>query len=122
MSLSASTVWEVRPGVGSDTNGGGYVTGAGGTDYSQQNSKNSSGSNISTTDGVGAGSTTITSALAAFTSAIVGNIIYFDGAWYEVVTFSNSTTIIVDRNTTSGSGKTLNIGGALATISQAYTN
>ena len=36
MALSASTVWEVRPATGSDNNGGGFVTGASGTDYSQQ--------------------------------------------------------------------------------------
>ena len=38
MALSANTVWEVRPGVGNglSTNGGGFVTGASGTDRSQQ--------------------------------------------------------------------------------------
>ena len=35
MTISANTVWEVRTG-GSDNNGGGFVTGASGTDRSQQ--------------------------------------------------------------------------------------
>jgi hypothetical protein len=127
MALTTSTVWELRPSVGNDTNGGGFDSTGTGTDYSQQNSKNSSGSNISTTDVVATGVATITSATAAFTSAIVGNIIYLVGTgittgWYKVVTFTNSTTIILDRSPGTGTGVTMNIGGALATIGQAYTN
>jgi hypothetical protein len=125
MSLSANSVFEVRT-AGSDTNGGGFVTGASGADYSQQNSKNSSGSNISTTDAVAAGTTTITSATAAFTSAIVGNIIYLAGGtgslaagWYQVATFVNVTTITVDRTVATGTGITMNIGGALLSPGQA---
>jgi hypothetical protein len=129
MSLPVTAVWEVRPTVGSDTNGGGFdpaISGAG-TDYSQQDAANSSGSNISTTDGVGVGTTTWASATANFTSAIVGNIIYLSGSgittgWYEVVAFTNSTTVTLDRNPGTGTGATMNIGGALATISQAYTS
>ena len=128
MTLSASIVWEVRT-AGADTNGGGYVSGASGTDYSQQNAKNTVGNNISTTDAVANGSTTITSATAAFTSAIVGNIIYLAGGtgslaagWYQVTTFTNATTIVVDRIVASGTGITLNIGGALATPGQASAN
>jgi hypothetical protein len=125
MALSASTVWEVRQ-AGADTNGGAFVTGASGTDYSQQNSANSGGSNGSTTDAVAAGTTTITSATASFTSAIVGNIIYLQGGsnslaagWYQVTAYTNSTTIVVDRTVASGTGITMNIGGALATPGQA---
>ncbi len=36
MALTSAVAWEVRTG-GSDSNGGGYTVGAGGTDYSQQN-------------------------------------------------------------------------------------
>ena len=122
MAIPAAAVWEVRPTVGSDTNGGGFVTGASGTDFSQQDAANSGASNKSTTDAVGIGTTTVTSATANFTSAIVGNIIYLDGGWYEVVTFTNSTTIVVDRSTPTGTGLAMNIGGALATIAQANTN
>src|ERR1039458_446997 len=119
MSLPVTTIWEVRPTVGSDTAGGGFdpaIAGAG-TDYSQQNAPNSTGNNKSTTDGVGTGSTTINSATASFTSAIVGNIVYFDTQWYEVTAFTDSANVVVERATTSGTGLVLNIGGALATIS-----
>ena len=122
MALSASSVFEVRT-VGDDTNGGGFVTGASGTDYSQQDAKNTAGSNISTTDAVGNGTTTITSATASFTSAIVGNIIYLQGGTgslaagrYQVTTFTNSITIVVDRIVAAGTGITMNIGGAVVSL------
>jgi hypothetical protein len=125
MALPATSVWEVRPTVGSDTNGGGFDSAMGGTDYSQQNAKNSSGNNKSTTDVVATGVATITSATASFTSAILGNIIYLAGSgittgWYEVITFTNGTTVILDRSPGTGTGVTMNIGGALATITAAY--
>jgi hypothetical protein len=125
-------VWEVRPTVGSDTNGGGFDSTAAGTDYSKQNSKNTSGNNISTTDltTTTTGSFTCTSATASFTSAITGNFIYLSGGtggtvtsgWYYA-TYASSTTITLDRSPGAAATLvTMNIGGALATISQAYTN
>lgn len=126
MALSANTVWEVRGATGSDTNGGGFVAGASGTDWSQQASPQ-----YSVTDGVTAGTTTITSATASFGTDVVGNIMYVSGGtgsitagWYQIASRTNSTTIVVDRSTglTSGTGVTLHIGGALATISQMFTN
>lgn len=120
MALSANTVFEVRVG-GSDTNGGGWVTGSsasGGTDWSQQTSPQ-----YSVADGVTNGSTVITSATAAFGTDVVGNIIYVQGGtgavssgWYQIIARTNATTITVDRLTglTSGTGTTLKIGGAFA--------
>ena len=117
MSLASTTVFEVRPGAGSATNGGGFVPGSAGTDWSQQNSPQ-----YSVTDSVTAGTTTITSATANFGADVVGNIIYVAGgtgsvaaAWYQIVSRTNSTTIVVDRSTglTAGTGVTLHIGGAL---------
>lgn len=127
MALSSNSVWEVRPTVGNDTNGGGFVTGASGTDFSQLNSKNTTGSNISTTDGVGNGTTTWTSATGNFSTAIVGNIIYLSGSgittgWYQVTARASTTSITLDRSPGTGTGATMNIGGALATIIQANTN
>lgn len=127
MALPSTAVWEVRPIVGSDTNGGGFDPAimSAGTDYSQQNSANSSGNNISTTDVVATGVATITSATASFTAAVVGNIVYLSGSgittgWYEVITYTNGTTVVLDRSPGTGTGVTMNIGGALATVATAY--
>lgn len=125
MALAAASVFEVRT-TGSDLNGGGFVTGAAGTDYSQQDAKNTVGADISTTDAVGNGTTTITSALANFGATIVGNIIRLAGGtgalasgWYQVATRTDANTITVDRVVAAGTGITMDIGGALATLGQA---
>tara|TARA_R110000868_G_scaffold72068_1_gene210263 strand:- start:214 stop:1557 length:1344 start_codon:yes stop_codon:yes gene_type:complete len=122
LALSASTILEVRS-TGSDTNSFGFVTGASGTDWSQQDA-----AQYSVTDGVTAGTTTITSASANFGTDVVGNLIYVQGGtapitagWYQITVRTNSTTITVDRSTglTAGTGATLKIGGAAATIAPA---
>jgi hypothetical protein len=125
-----------------DTNGGGFVTGASGTDMSVFNWKNATSgcttagvncysktADLSTTDGASAsGSPThITSATGAYDANIVGNIIYITGGsitagWYEVTTRTSATDITLDR--TAGcagtcTGITVNIGGALASPGQA---
>jgi len=122
MALSASTVWEVRTG-GNDTNGGGFTTGAAGTDYSQQNAKNTVGADISTIDGVGNGTSTFTSATANFGATIVGNVIYLQGGTgglaasrYRVTARASTTSITLDRNVAAGTGITMNIGGAVASL------
>ena len=86
----------------------------------KQNSKNTVGSDISTTDVVAVGTTTLTSATANFGTTIVGNIIYLQGGtgslaagWYQVISRSSTTTIVVDRNVGTGTGITMNVGGAL---------
>jgi Right handed beta helix region len=131
--ISANAVWEVRT-VGADTNGGGFVAGATGTDMSQFNNKNAAACsscqsatiNISTTDAVANGTTTITSATGNFSAAIVGNVVEFSGGtgsivavWRQVTAFTNSTTITIDTLIAASTGMTMNIGGALATISKA---
>src|SRR6202041_1034152 len=93
MALTAYCVWEVRPGSGSDTNGGGFdnsVTSPG-TDYSQQNSAQ-----------VTLNGTTVTAHAAGVTSTIiltgytvatgdVGNVVPISGGtgftagWYTIV-------------------------------------
>jgi hypothetical protein len=122
MALSALTLWEVRNG-GNDTNGGGFVPGASGTDWSLQDA-----AQYSVTDAVTNGTTTITSATANFGTDVVGNILYVQGGtgsiaagWYQIISRTNSTTIVVDRSTglTAGTGATLKIGGAFATPGQA---
>jgi hypothetical protein len=115
--LSSSTVFEVRNG-GAATNGGGWVTGASGVDHSLQDT-----AQYAVTDAVTNGTTTITSATANFGTDVVGNILYIQGGtgsitagWYQITARTNSTTITVDRSTglTTGTGATLNIGGAFA--------
>lgn len=107
MPIGAACVWEVRT-TGNDTNGGGYA--GGGTDWSQQDA-----AQYSVTDGVTAGTTTITSATANFGTDVVGNVMYVQGGsgsitagWYQIVSRTNSTTIVVDRSTglTAGTGVT----------------
>lgn len=116
MAIASLVQWEVRT-AGSDTNGGGFKTGASGTDYSQEDSNRiATGSNDSVTDAVGTGTNTVTSSTAAFTSAIVGNVVYLQSAWYEVTAYNSATSITVDRNTGTFTAGTLNIGGAFATL------
>ena len=120
MALSASSVWEVRT-TGSDTNGGGFVTGASGTDYTQQNA-----AQYSLTNGVTNGTTTIATISAA--AVMIGNIAYVQGGtgsvvagWYQITGASAGVSITVDRSTglSAGTGVTINIGGALASPGQS---
>src|SRR5882724_12273483 len=127
-----TSVWEVRPTNGTDTNGGGFDSSSAGTDYSQQNAKNTVGNNISTTDLVTTttGSFTATSATAAFTTAITGNYIYLTGGtggtvttgWYKA-TYVSATQVNLDRSPGAvATVVTMNIGGAIKTIGQLITN
>ena len=124
MALAASTVWEVRPTAGADTNGGGFVPGSSGTDWTQQN-----GTQYALTNGTTNGTTTVATASAV--ADMVGNIAYIaggtgsiTGAWYQIVSQITGVSITVDRSTglTAGTGVTINIGGALATVSQGFTS
>lgn len=120
MAIGSTSVFEVRT-AGLDTNGGGYA--GGGSDFSQQNAKNTVGNNISATDIIAVGTTTLTSATVNGTSALTGNIVYLQGGtgslaagWYQATFVSNVagvTTFTVDRNVATGTGITCNIGGAL---------
>lgn len=123
MALSASTVWEVRPGSGSATNGGGFVIGGSGTDWSQQNS-----AQYALTNGVTNGTTTIATVSAS--ADMVGNIAYvaggtgsITGAWYQIASQITGVSITVDRSTglTAGTGVTINIGGAIDVLGTLFT-
>lgn len=120
MALNASVVWRVRT-DGVETNGGGYdaaVAGAG-TDYSDQ-----AAPQLSCTDLVSTASTTITSVIGGFTSAMVGNVLRLAsatgspvadsaGSRYLMITgYTDTNTITVDKTSgtyTLGIGK---VGGA----------
>ncbi len=117
MALSASQVWEVRT-TGSDQNGGAFKAGSSGTDYSVQDA-----AQIAVADAVANGTTTLTSATAAFSAAHVGNVLYLAGGSgslaatrREVVAFTNSSTIVLDAAVATGGGITLNLGGAILTF------
>jgi hypothetical protein len=110
MALAATIVFEVRT-TGSDTNGGGYKSNAGTTDYSQQDA-----AQLSVADAACAGNTTVTSATGGFTAAMVGSIMYLSSGpgWYEITARASSNSITIDRNGPNASGMTANVGGALA--------
>jgi len=100
MAATANAIWRARP-SGSNTNGGGYdasLSGAG-TDYSQQNTAQASGTHGT----ISSASTTFAdTTAAAFTSAMVGNAMYITGTglitgWYFVVTFTDSGHVVLDR-------------------------
>lgn len=115
--LSGSTVWEVR-GTGNDNNGGGFKTGASGTDWSQQTSPQYALTSIAT---AGTGATFLTATAA---NDMVGNIVHvvsgtnFTAGFYEIISVSVGVSVTCDANVCTGVGASgvLNIGGALATI------
>jgi hypothetical protein len=121
MALGANLIWDVRT-TGNDTNGGGFLVGSSGTDYSQQNSPQ-----FSYTDLVIAATTTnVTSAAQPFTSAAVGNIINITGGTgfttgrYQVISVSGVIATL-DRavGTAASTGGTGNLGGCFLTVAAA---
>src|SRR5579872_553978 len=109
MAIAAGAVWEIRPG-GSDVNGGLFLASqpGAGSDYSQQDA-----AQLSFSDVVTNGSTTVTSATGGFTAAMVGNGINIAGVCYVIATRSSTNSITVDRTIGAASGQTANVGGAL---------
>lgn len=122
MALSAAIEWDVRSG-GSDNNGGGFKSGASGTDRSQQTAAHASGTNL-TVDAV----TNTDVAPDGYTPAAadVGNVIQitagagFTAGFYEIASIQSGKWRL-DRSpaATGTSGATWAIGGALATPGKA---
>lgn len=91
-----------------------------GVDYSQQDASVLSGTDITTS---GAAATTITSATGGFRRSMVGNIIHitttgggFVDSWYEIVTFTDTNNVVLDRTPTpssAGISATFHVGGAI---------
>ncbi len=126
MSLSSTTVWEVRT-AGSDNNGGGYVTGGGGTDRSQQDSAQGNGTNLTVDAST---NTDVTPDGFSVGSADVGNLIQitttgtgaaFTTGFYEIKSIQGGTKWRLDRSpaATSSAGATWAMGGGLATPGKA---
>lgn len=119
MSVSASTVWEVRT-TGVSTNGGGFVTGASGVDYSQQDSAQFALSGLTS---AGAGNTVLT---ASASSDMVGNIIHitsgtnFTVGFFEITSISAGVSITCSTNQ-AGTSITTGVGAAgVGNIGGAY--
>jgi len=121
VALSGNTVFEVRT-DGADTNGGGFVTGAAGTDYSQQASPQKSGTDLAIH---ASDATKVQPVAAGVAAADVGNLVQitagtgFTAGWYEI-TAQDGTYWTLDRaaGTTSSTGGTYAMGGALASPGQ----
>lgn len=110
MALNAAIVWEVRT-TGSANNGGGFKTGATGTDYSQQDAAQDSGTDLACADG-DAAAPVITSATHDFVATDVGNIINITEAGdgftlgrYEIVSV-NANAATLDRACGTNGAKT----------------
>lgn len=125
--LPAGLAWEVRT-TGADTNGGCYdIANDGGTDYSQQDSAQLALSDLA----MASTGTTLTSATGGFTAAMVDNCIQitsgtnFTAGYYEITGHTDTNTVTIDRNATTGSAASSgvgNVGGGLATIQEAVDN
>lgn len=117
MALSASIIWNIRTG-GADTNGGGFKSGATGTDYSKQNAPQYTPTTTLTSAGAGA-----VILYAAAAADMVGNLINitagtnFVTGWFEIISAVAGVSITTDRNSTTGVGAvgSGNIGGGMAT-------
>ena len=114
--LPTTTVWEIRPLVGNDSNGGCFDSTQAGTDYTQQNA-----AQFSFTDLVLVTSTTVTSVSHSFISTDVGNCVNiisgtgFTSGFYEIISVSSGTATL-DRSagTPSSIAGVWAEGGALA--------
>ncbi len=122
MALSALIKWLVRT-DGADTNGGGFKTGATGTDFSNQAAAQFALTGIATS---GAGATFLTASAAA---SMVGNLCQvisgtnFTAGFYEIISVSVGVSVTVDSNLATGVGASgvINIGGGLLTLAANLT-
>lgn len=118
-----TTTWELRS-LGSDNNGGCYVTGSTGTDFSQQNA-----AQYTFTDLVLATATTVSSVSHLFDATDVGNCLHITAGTGFTVGFYNIVSVtagVATLGTTAGTalstGGTFFVGGALASPITAAAN
>lgn len=131
--IDGDTVWEVRT-TGSANNGGGFnpTNATPGTDYSQQDAAEDSGTDLACADG-DAAAPVVTSATHNFVDADEGNLIQitetgdgFTVGWYEIVSTSGNAATLDRACGTDGAktGGDWYLGGAVDhpnTISAALT-
>ena len=120
MAMSSAIVYEIRTtATASNANGGGFKTGASGTDFSQQDAAQYNLTGVTTA----AADAILLSASAA--ADMVGNVAHitsgtnFTVGWYEIISVVAGVSITLDRNCTSaaGAGGVVNIGGAMSLAS-----
>lgn len=120
MAISANSVWEIRTtATAANANGGFFVTGASGTDFSQQNAAQFNLTNVTTA----AADAILLSASAS--ANMVGNGAHivsgtnFTVGWYEIISVVVGVSITLDRVCTSAAGAlgVVNIGGAMSLAS-----
>ncbi len=122
MALAATIVWEVRS-SGNSANGGGFKTGASGSDFSQQDAAQYSLTGLTS---AGAGAVILTASAAA---DMVGNILNvtagtnFTTGRREIISVVVGVSITCDANVTTGVGAagTAEIGGAVASPANIAT-
>ncbi len=131
MAVSNLAVFEVRPATGADLNSGGFVTTAGGTDYSQQTTAHVTfdGSTITATTSGTSATITITGYTVATTDK--GNLLRiasgtnFTAGLYQITNVNvGANTWTLDRNCSAGAGSAMvgRMGGALATLVQFFAD
>lgn len=117
MAIAAAAQWECwSTATAGNVNGGFFVTGASGVDYSQQAAAQY---NLTGATSAGAGAVILHASAAA---DMVGNGAHvisgtnWTAGWYEILSVSVGVSITVDRNCTSGVGAVgvVNIGGAIS--------
>lgn len=122
MAVSANTVWEVRA-SGAFNNGGGFVTGASGTDFSQQDS-----AQYALTGLISSGASAVIPTASA-AADMVGNLAHVisgtnaTAGFYEILSVNVGVDITVDRNWCTGvvASGVVNIGGATNLNSASIT-
>ena len=123
MAFASGTHWDIRV-SGSDSNGGGFNTSATGTDRSQQDTAFLTFTDIV----IGGTNTTITSAAHPFDATSPGNVINITGGTgftvqrIQIVSVAGGVATCDKAVGTAGStGGTGNLGGALQTITKAFS-
>lgn len=120
--LPAATTWEIRT-TGSNGNGGCFITGASGTDFSQQNAAQSSGTNLASVSAL-----VVSSVTHNFVATDVGNCIQISGGtgftagFYQIVSVAINQATLDRSPGTVGVNGVWAVGGALATPQTAWAN
>lgn len=120
MAINAAVIVEMLT-TGATTNGGGFKTGASGTDFSQQDA-----AQYALTGGTSAGAGALYLHASA-AAVMVGNLCHISGTnfttgWYEIVSVVAGVSMTMDRNCTTAAGAlgVCNVGGAISTFQDAF--